>query len=220
MTVRVATMQDERLAPDHVGASARDVDRGGLAQDAPGDLGRRRRAEPLGGEPALLAVRPAQPGVGHRLREGVPVAVDQAQQGLRPGAAHRVPAAERAAEQHQPRHPLGMARGVGDRVAAPNGRTRTARTGPARRRRRPHRGRAASPSSDTSSTSRCEWPVPRPSYWTIRSRSAERAGSARRRTGICHSATKSLNGTPGIRTNPGPVPVTEYAMETPSEARV
>ena len=40
------------------------------------------------------------------LDEGVPVAVDEAQERLGPGSAHQVPAAEAAAEQHEPADPV------------------------------------------------------------------------------------------------------------------
>jgi hypothetical protein len=139
-----AVEHDQPPAGQAGGQRARDVDRDlrharavhdqrrrGHVRQLPGDVdgaghlhhrARRARGDRLsdliGGCPARLAGRPAQPLVRRGVGEQVPVLLDEAEQRLRLPVAHRVPAARGAAEQHHPPDPLRVARGVGDRVRA------------------------------------------------------------------------------------------------------
>ena len=157
--------------------------------------GRRGVAEPLGREPPRLRVGPAEPGVDRRLDERVPVAVDEAEQRLGAGAAHRGPAAGRAAEQDEAVDTLRVPRRPREREhhrvveAEQHDRAAPAASTTASRSR-------SMASSDRSSTSRCERPEPRPSNWTSRTRPPSRV-NARRTSGMRHSASRLENGTPG-----------------------
>ena len=64
-------------------------------------------------------------------------------------------------------------------------------------------------------TSRCDAPVPRPSYWIHRTSRAS-ASKAWRRAGIRHSPSMLENGTPGRWMSAGPSPTDLHAMLTPS----
>ena len=193
-----------------------DIDGVGGLERGPGDGRRRRGPEPVGRQTALVALGPAEPGVCHRFDEGVPVALDEAQQSLRPRALHRIPAAQRPTEQDQAADALRMAGGPGDRVGrgmveaeqhhlVDPGRLDHGVEIDARTPRATGRTRRAA-------IDRCR------ARRTGSAEPARRAGERAPQDGIRHSPSMFENGTPGRWMSAGPAPLDVQAMCVPSAA--
>src|SRR5439155_5560866 len=113
--LRVGTVEDKGGTAD-LRRIGRDVDSRGRFEGGPGDLRRGRRPEHVGSEAALVAFRPAEPGMRHGFDEGVPVALDEAEQRANRGGLHRHTVAGGAAEEDQPADTLWVASGPRDRM--------------------------------------------------------------------------------------------------------